>query len=85
MRPAAVEGSEYLSWWFTKRYTIRHFTIVQWLSFLKVNHPDYRDVEICSTWLTSLPKNGSILDQLPYINKLKSNFNSLTAYPIALI
>ena len=29
----------------------------------------------------SLPKNSSILDQLPYINKLESNFSSPTAYP----
>ena len=55
--------------------------MVQQLYFLKVNYSNYYNVEIYSTWLTSLPKNGSILDQLPYINKLKSNFSSLTAYP----
>ena len=62
MKPAAVEGSEYLSWQFTKRYTIRRFAIIQWLCFLKINYPDYRDVKICNTRLTSLPKNGFILD-----------------------
>ena len=28
IRPAAVKGGEYLSWWFTKWYTIRYFIIV---------------------------------------------------------
>ena len=73
VRPTAVEGGEYLSRRFTKRYTVRRSTIVQWLYFLKVNYPNYCDVKIYSTWLTSLPKNSSILDQLPYINKLESN------------
>jgi len=81
MRPAAVEGGKYLSRQFTKQYTIRHSTIAQWLCFLKVNYPNYRDVEIYSTRLTSLPENGSILDQLPYINKSESNFSGLTAHP----
>ena len=39
----------------------------------KINHPDYRDIEIYSIRLTSLPENGSILDQLLYINRLKSD------------
>jgi len=82
VRPAAVEGGEYLSQQFTKRYTIRRSTIAQWLYFLKVNHPNYYNVEICSTRLTSLPENGSILEQLPYINKLEleSNSSSPTAH-----
>ena len=81
MRPAAVEGGEYLSRRFTKRYTIRRSAIVQWLYFLKVNHPDYRDVEICSNRLTSLPENGSILDQLPSISELNSNSSDPIASP----
>ena len=85
VRPTAVEGGEYLSWRFTKRYTIRRFAIAQWLYFLKVNYSNYYNVEIYSTWLTSLPKNGSILDQLPYINKLESNSSGPTAYPTAPI
>jgi hypothetical protein len=32
-----------------------------------------------------LPKNGSIFNQLPYINKSESDFNSLIAYPIVPI
>ena len=75
MRPAAVEGGEYLSRRFTKRYTVRRSAIALWLYFLKVNHPDYRDVEICSNRLTSLPENGSVLDQLPFINKSDSDFS----------
>jgi hypothetical protein len=51
-----------------------------WLYFLKVNHPNYRDVKICGTRLTSLPENSSILDQLPYINKLESDSNGPTAH-----
>ena len=35
--------------------------------------------------LTRLPKNSFILDQLPYINKLESNSNGLTAHPTAPI
>ena len=81
IRPAAVEGSKYISWQFTKQYTIRRSAIVLWLYFLKANHPDYCDIKIYSTRLTSLPENGSILDQLPYINKLESNSSSLMAYP----
>ena len=81
VRPIVVEGSKYLSRRFTKRYTVRRSTIAQWLYFLKVNHPNYRDVKIYSTRLTSLPENSSILDQLPYINKLESNSSSLIAYP----
>jgi ATP-dependent DNA helicase PIF1 len=83
VRPAAVEGGEYLSRRFTKRYTVRRSAIVQWLYFLKVNHPDYRDVEICSTRLTSLPENGSILDQLPHINESESDSSGPTAHPTA--
>jgi len=75
-----VDSGKYLSWRFTKRYTVRRSVISLWLSFLKVNHPDYCDIEICSTRLTSLPKNGSILDQLPYINKLESDSSSPMAY-----
>jgi len=85
VKPAAVEGGEYLSRRFTKRYTIRRSAIVWWLYFLKVNYPNYCDIEIYSTRLTSLPKNGSILDQLPYINKLESNSSGLMAYPTAPI
>ena len=81
MRPAVVKGGEYLSRRFTKRYTIRRSTIAQWLYFLKVNHPNYYNIKICSTRLTSLPKNGSILDWLPYINKLELDSSGLTAYP----
>jgi len=76
VRPAVVEGSEYLSRWFTKRYTVRRSAIAQWLYFLKVNHPDYYNVEIYSTRLTSLPENGSILEQLPYINELELESDS---------
>jgi hypothetical protein len=83
MRPVAVEGGKYLNRQFTKQYTIRHSAIVQWLYFLKVNHPDYRDVKIYSTWLTSLPKNGSILDQLPHIDELESDFSSLIVHLMA--
>ena len=83
MRPAAVEGGEYLSRRFTKRYTVRRSAIVRWLYFLKANHPDYHDVEICSIWLTSLPENGFILDQLPYIDELESDFSGLMAHFIA--
>src|SRR6266702_1726855 len=72
IRPAAAEGGEYLSQRFTKRYTVRRSAILLWLYFLKVNHPDYRDIKICSTRLTSLPENGSTLDQLPYINEPES-------------
>jgi len=85
VRPAAVEGGEYLGWRFTKRYTIRRSAIAQWLYFLKANYPDYRDVKIYSTRLTSLPENGSILDQLPYINESKSNSSGPMAYPTAPI
>ena len=49
------------------------------MAFLKVNHPDYRDVEICSTRLTSLPENGSILDQLPHIDEPESDSSGPTA------
>src|SRR6266702_1864692 len=80
IRPTAVEGGAYLSQQFTKQYTIRHSAIAQWLYFLKVNYPNYCDIKIYSTQLTSLPEDGSILDQLPYINKLKSNSSGLTAY-----
>ncbi|OCL01242.1 hypothetical protein AOQ84DRAFT_274823, partial [Glonium stellatum] len=66
-------GGEYLSRQFTKRYTVRRSAIALWLYFLKASYSDYRDVEICSIRLISLPKNGSILDQLPYINELESD------------
>src|SRR6266567_2310473 len=79
MRPAVVEGGEYLSQRFTKQYTVRRSTISLWLYFLKVNYPNYYDIEIYSNWLTSLPENGSILDQLPYINEPESDFSGLTA------
>ena len=62
VRPTAVKGGEYLGQRFTKRYTVRRSAIVQWLYFLKVNHPDYYNIEIYSIWLTSLPENGFILD-----------------------
>jgi hypothetical protein len=84
VRPAAVEGGEYLSRRFTKRYTVRRFAISLWLYFLKVNHPNYRDVEIYSTRLTSLPENGSILDQLPHINELESNNSAPVQRPPAV-
>ena len=58
VRPTVVEGSKYLSQRFTKRYTIRRSTIVQWLYFLKVNYPNYRDIKIYSIQLTSLPENS---------------------------
>lgn len=80
-----MDGGEYLSRRFTKRYTVRRSVISLWLSFLKVNHPDYRDVEICSTRLTSLPENGSILDQLPYINESESDSSGPTAHSTAPI
>src|SRR6266568_3941330 len=63
IRPAAVEGGKYLSRRFTKRYTVRRSAITQWLYFLKANHPNYHNIKIYSTWLTSLPKNSFILDQ----------------------
>jgi hypothetical protein len=81
VKPATVAGAEYLSRRFSKRYTVRRSAIEHWLYFLKINHPDYCDVEICSNWLTSLPENGSILDQLPSINKLDSDSSNLIAYP----
>jgi len=92
VRLAAIEGGKYLNWQFTKQYTVKHFAITLWLYFLKVNHFNYCDIEICNIWLTSLPKNGFILNQLLYINKSKSDFNGPTAhftafvqYPLLLI
>src|SRR6266702_7849311 len=73
MRPVTVEGGQYLSRWFTKWYTVKHFAIAMWLYFLKANHLNYYDIKICSTWLTSLPENSSILDQLPHINDLETD------------
>ena len=55
--------------------------MAQWLCFLKTNYPNYCDIKIYSTQLTSLPENSSILDQLPYINELESNSSGLIAYP----
>ena len=81
IKPTAAKGSKYLSQQFTKQYTIKHFIIVHWLSFLKINYLDYRDVKIYSNQLTSLPKNGFILDQLPFINEPDSNSNNLRTYP----
>src|SRR6266702_6784065 len=81
MRPAAVEGNKYLSRRFTNWYTIRRSAIAQWLYFLKANYLNYCNIKIYNTWLTSLPKNGSILDQLPYINELESDSSGPTAYP----
>ena len=87
VKPTAVEGGKYLSRRFTKRYTVRRSAIAQWLYFLKVNYPNYYDVEIYSTRLTSLPENGSILEQLPYINEseLKPNSGGPTAHLTAPI
>ena len=79
VRPVAVKGNKYLSQQFTKWYIIKCSAIALWLYFLKVNHPNYHNVEICSTWLTSLPKNGSILYQLPHIDKPESDSSGLTA------
>ena len=76
-----MEGGKYLSQWFIKWYIIRRFAISLWLYFLKVNHPNYRDVEIYSTQLTSLPENGSILNQLPHINKSESNNSAPIQHP----
>ena len=85
VRPATVAGTEYLSQRFSKRYTVRRSAIEHWLYFLKVNHPDYRDVEICSNRLTSLPENGSILDQLPSINESDSDSSDpITSPPLML-
>ena len=73
VRPAAIEGGQYLSRRYTKRYTVRRSAIALWLYFLKANYFNYYDVEIYSTWLSSLPENSFILNQLPYINKLESD------------
>src|SRR6266576_4273558 len=81
MRPAIVAGAKYLSQWFSKQYTIRCSAIEHWLYFLKINYPNYHDIKIYSNWLTSLPKNGSILNQLPFINKLDSDSNNLITSP----
>jgi hypothetical protein len=81
VRPATVAGAEYLSRRFSKRYTVRRSAIEHWLYFLKINHPDYRDVEICSNRLTKLPENGSILDQQPSINESDSDSSNPIAYP----
>ena len=62
-----------MSWRFIKWYTVRRFAITLWLYFLKANYSNYHNVKICNTRLTSLPKNSSILDQLLYISKLKSD------------
>ena len=81
MRPILVKGSKYLSQWFYKQYTAKYFTIEQWFHFLKINYLDYCDVKICSNQLTSLLENGSVLDQLPFIKELDSDFSKLIAYP----
>ena len=81
VKPAAVEGGKYLSRRFTKWYTVRRSAIVQWLYFLKINYLNYCDIEIYNIWLTSLPKNSFILNQLPSINKSDSNSSNLIAYP----
>jgi len=69
VKPAAADGEEHLNRRFNKRYTVRRSAIEQWLRFLKINHPDYRDVEISSDRLERLPQNGSILTQLRHINE----------------
>ena len=76
-----VTGTKYLYQQFSKQYTIRRSAIEHWLYFLKINYLDYRDVKIYSNWLTSLSKNSSILNQLPFINKLDSDFSDLIAFP----
>ena len=69
---------------FTKWYTVKHFVITLWLYFLKANHFNYHDIEICSAWLTSLPENGSISDQLPHINKSEFNNSVPVQHPLAI-
>ena len=81
MRPITVAGTKYLSQQFSKQYTIRHSAIEHWLYFLKINHPDYCDIKIYSDQLTSLPENGSILNQLPFINKSDSDSSNLITSP----
>ena len=81
VRPIVVEGGQYLNRRFTKQYTVKRSTIVLQLYFLKANYPNYRDVKIYSTQLTSLPKNSSVLDRLPYINKSELDSSSPIAYP----
>ena len=81
IRPVMVTGTKYLSQRFSKRYTVRYSAIEYQLYFLKINYLDYCNFKIYSNQLTSLLKNGSILNQLPSINKLDSNFSDLIASP----
>lgn len=70
---------------FQKDFKIRRAVVLSWLTHLKSYHADYRHIEISTTNLTQLPKDGDVSADVPYIIDetidLTDNNNGATAAP----
>ena len=45
-------------------FRVRRACIVTWLRFLKLNHPDYRDIEISAERVNALPVDDNVFSSM---------------------
>lgn len=64
LKPSNTNTSNRLQRQFSHDHHVRRRCILQWLRYLKDNHPGYRDVEIDFQALNQLPEDGDISDRL---------------------
>ncbi|EED12765.1 conserved hypothetical protein [Talaromyces stipitatus ATCC 10500] len=67
LRPANASTDPRLQRQFIHDFRVRRERVLKWLSFLRQNHPGYRDIEISTAALELLPLDGDVVDQV--INK----------------
>ena len=66
LKPAsgAAEENERTEQEFAKTFKVRKSRILAWLTWLRVNHPNYRDIEVDDATLATLSVDGSIHTRL---------------------
>jgi hypothetical protein len=65
--PVLGEDDDAINRQFRKDWKVRRAVVVEWLLYLKTNHPGYADVVIDDEAITSLPINGSVEHLIPTI------------------
>ncbi|EED11567.1 hypothetical protein TSTA_008630 [Talaromyces stipitatus ATCC 10500] len=64
LRPVNASTDPRLQRQFIHDFRVRRERIIKWLTFLRLNRPGYRDIEISKEALNLLPLDGDVTDQI---------------------
>jgi hypothetical protein len=64
LKPKNTDDSDRLRQQFRRQFRVRGGCVKQWLDWLKVRHPGYRDIVVSQERLAALPADGDVLQDI---------------------